>query len=120
MLGGLSFDRERLAEAAGDELLAATDVADLLVSKGMPFREAHGVVGGLVRDSLEQGKALSELTPEDLRRHSELLDDAYYEVLRLGAVARVEVISRGHRVGAGRRAARGGPGARRVERAGRL
>ena len=55
MLEGLSFDRERLADAAGDELLAATDVADLLVPKGMPFREAHGVVGGLVREALEQG-----------------------------------------------------------------
>ena len=81
MLGGVRFDRERLADASGDQLLAATDVADLLVSKGMPFREAHGVVGGLVRESLERGQALSELTPEDLRRHSELLDDAYYEVL---------------------------------------
>ncbi len=81
MLGGISFDRERLADASGDQLLAATDVADLLVSKGMPFREAHGVVGGLVRESLERGQVLSELTPEDLRRHSELLDDAYYEAL---------------------------------------
>ena len=45
MLAGLSFDRERLAEAAADEFAAATDVADLLVRKGMPFREAHGVVG---------------------------------------------------------------------------
>ena len=81
MLEGLSFDRERLAEAARDEFPAATDVADLLVRKGMPFREAHGVVGGLVRDALEQGKALSELTRDDLRRHSELLDDSYYEVL---------------------------------------
>jgi argininosuccinate lyase len=84
MLGGLSFDRERLAEAAADELLAATDVADLLVRKGMPFREAHGVVGGLVREALDRGVALSELTPEDLGRHSELLDDSYYEVLRSG------------------------------------
>jgi argininosuccinate lyase len=81
MLGGLSFNRERLAEAAADEFPAATDVADLLVRKGMPFREAHGVVGGLVRDALEHGKTLSELTREDLRRHSELLDDSYYEVL---------------------------------------
>ena len=38
-------DRERLAEAAADEFLAATDVADLLVRRGLPFREAHGVVG---------------------------------------------------------------------------
>jgi argininosuccinate lyase len=85
MLRGLSFNRERLAEAAADEFPAATDVADLLVRKGMPFREAHGVVGGVVRDALEQGKALSELTREDLRRHSELLDDSYYEVLASGA-----------------------------------
>jgi argininosuccinate lyase len=84
MLGSLSFDRERLAEAAADEFLAATDIADLLVRKGMPFREAHGVVGALVREALDQGKALSELTPEDLGRHSELLDDSYYDVLRSG------------------------------------
>jgi argininosuccinate lyase len=84
MLAGLSFDRKRLAAAAADELLAATDVADLLVRKGMPFREAHGVVGGLVREALGQGKALSELAPEDLRRHSDLLDDSYYELLRSG------------------------------------
>ena len=82
MLGGLGFDRERLAEAAADEFAAATDVADLLVRKGMPFREAHGVVGGLVRDALERGKTPSELTLEELRRHSELLDDSYYETLR--------------------------------------
>jgi len=82
MLGGLSFDRERLAEAGADEFGAATDIADLLVRKGMPFREAHGVVGGLVREALQQGKALSELTPEELSRHSSLLDDSFYEALR--------------------------------------
>jgi argininosuccinate lyase len=48
----------------------------------MPFREAHGVVGGLVREALEQGKTLSELTPEELGRHSELLDGSFYEALR--------------------------------------
>ena len=82
MLGGVTFDRERLAEAAADEFGAATDIADLLVRKGVPFREAHGVVGGLVREALEQGKALSELTPEELGRHSELLDDSFYQALR--------------------------------------
>jgi argininosuccinate lyase len=82
MLGALSFDRERLALAAADEFGAATDIADLLVRKGMPFREAHGVVGGLVREALEQGKTLSELTSEELGRHSDLLDDSYYEALR--------------------------------------
>ena len=81
MLAGLRFDRDRLAEAASDEFLAATEVADLLVRRGMPFREAHGVVGGLVRDAVERGVALSELDAADLARHSELLDDEFYEVL---------------------------------------
>jgi argininosuccinate lyase len=81
MLAGIEFDRERLADASGDEMLAATEVADLLVRRGVPFREAHGIVGGLVRDAVEQGKSLSELTPAELRRRSELLDDSYYEVL---------------------------------------
>ncbi len=82
MLAGIAFDRERLAQAAGDEMLAATEVADLLVRKGVPFREAHGIVGGLVRDAVERGKPLSELTPDELRERSEQLDDSVYEVLR--------------------------------------
>jgi argininosuccinate lyase len=82
MLAGISFDRERLAEASGDEMLAATEVADLLVRKGVPFREAHGIVGGLVRDAVERGVALSELSEEDLRKRSEHLDGDFYEVLR--------------------------------------
>jgi argininosuccinate lyase len=66
MLGGISFNRQRLADAAADEMLAATDLADALVSHGVPFREAHGLVGGLVRTALESGKALSELTDSEL------------------------------------------------------
>jgi argininosuccinate lyase len=81
LLAGIAFDRERLAEAAADELLLATDVADLLVRRGMPFREAHGIVGGLVRRSLERGVPLSELSREELASFSELLDDEYYELL---------------------------------------
>ena len=49
MISTITFDRSRLAAAASDQMLAATDVADLLVRRGMPFREAHGVVAGLVR-----------------------------------------------------------------------
>ena len=84
LLDGLRFDRDRLAAAAGDEMVAATDVADLLVRKGMPFREAHGVVGGLVRAAIEADKSLSEFDREELARHSELLDVEYYEVLSQG------------------------------------
>ncbi|HEY7257213.1 MAG TPA: argininosuccinate lyase [Solirubrobacterales bacterium] len=81
MLAGIEFDRARLETASADEMLAATEVADLLVRRGMPFREAHGVVGSLVRDAVEQGRRLSDLTPEELRQRSELLDGEYYEVL---------------------------------------
>jgi argininosuccinate lyase len=85
LLAGISFDRERLAAAAGDEMAAATDVADLLVRRGMPFREAHDVVGGLVRTAIESGRSLSDLDREELTAHSDLLDDEYYEVLADGA-----------------------------------
>jgi argininosuccinate lyase len=81
MLTGIEFDRERMEDASGDEMLAATEVADLLVRRGVPFREAHGIVGGLVRDAVEQGGKLSDLKPEQLRARSERLDDSFYEVL---------------------------------------
>jgi argininosuccinate lyase len=82
VLAGIAFDRERLETAAGDEMLAATEIADLLVRKGVPFREAHGIVGGLVRDAVERGVALSELSEDELRQRSEHLDGSFYEVLR--------------------------------------
>jgi argininosuccinate lyase len=82
MIDGIAFDRERMADAASDELPAATDVADLLVRRGMPFRESHGVVAGLVKRAVDSGRTLSQLRPEELAEHSELLDDEYYEVLR--------------------------------------
>jgi argininosuccinate lyase len=81
MIEGAQFRRERLARAASDEMLAATDVADLLVKRGMPFRQAHGVVAGLVRHSVERGVALSDLSREELAELAPSLDDGYYEVL---------------------------------------
>jgi len=68
MIESLAFHRERLASAAADEFLGATDVADLLVRRGVPFRDAHGMVAGLVRHALERGVALSELTDEELEK----------------------------------------------------
>ena len=81
-----------------DEMVAATDVADLLVRKGMPFREAHGVVGGLVRDGARARRRRSPSSiADELAAHSELLDDEYYEVLARG------------RAGSSRSARRAGP-----------
>jgi argininosuccinate lyase len=85
MLSTGTFKRDALAEAAGDEFLAATDVADLLVRRGLPFREAHGVVSSLVRHALEQKKKLSELSAEELSQFSDRLDKEYYEVLAAGS-----------------------------------
>jgi argininosuccinate lyase len=66
MLEEVEFDRDRMAAAASDELIAATDVADQLVRQGVPFREAHGVVGRVVRGAIERDKRLSELTDHEL------------------------------------------------------
>src|SRR5215217_5319590 len=85
MLEGIAFDRERLAAAAADELIAATDIADLLVRRGVPFRQSHGIVAGLVRDALASGRTLSELSREELARHSDELDDEFYAVLASGS-----------------------------------
>jgi argininosuccinate lyase len=61
MVAGARFARERMAAAAADELIAATDLADLLVKRGTPFREAHGVIAGLVRESVESGRSLADV-----------------------------------------------------------
>jgi argininosuccinate lyase len=81
MLGGISFRRERLASAAADEMLAATDIADLLVRRGVPFRQSHGIVAGIVRAALASGRPLSDLSREELAAHSDVLDDEFYAVL---------------------------------------
>jgi argininosuccinate lyase len=61
MLATASFDLDRMRAAADGSAAAAVDLAEWLVQKGMPFRQAHGVVGGLVRDSIERGVPLLEL-----------------------------------------------------------
>jgi argininosuccinate lyase len=85
MMDSISFRRDRLGAAAGDEFLAATDVADLLVKRGMPFRQAHGVVAGLVRTAVSDSRKLSELSLDELRAASPLLDEDFYALLRDGA-----------------------------------
>ena len=81
MLAGIAFDRERMAAAASDEFIAATDVADALVRRGVPFREAHGIVGALVRTAVERDKRLSELTDEELHELVPQLDGSFRELL---------------------------------------
>lgn len=61
LLATVGFDSSRMQEAANGSAVAAVDLAEWLVEQGMPFRQAHGVVGGLVRDSIERHVPLAEL-----------------------------------------------------------
>jgi argininosuccinate lyase len=75
MVPRLRFRADRMA-AAADGLLLATDLADALVERGVPFRRAHEIVGGLVRHCLGSGSALRELDAATLARHSPVLTPA--------------------------------------------
>jgi argininosuccinate lyase len=85
MLRGLRFNQERMADASRDDFLGATDVADLLVRRGVPFRESHGIVASLVRSAVDQGKRLSELTDAEVAAVAPQLQDGLGEVLSEGA-----------------------------------
>ena len=87
MLPGICVDAERTQAAAGESYSLATDVADYLVRQGLPFREAHGVVGQLIRYADEHDKSLLELTLEEYRRFSPLFDEG---VLKLDVRAAIE------------------------------
>jgi argininosuccinate lyase len=81
MIRGASFHRERMSAAAADDLIAATDVADHLVKQGVPFRQCHGIVAGLVRAAVDSGRTLAELTDDELTAASERLDPAAFRAL---------------------------------------
>ena len=81
MISSARFDRERMSAAASDDLIAATDVADHLVKQGVPFRECHGIVAGLVRVAVDSGRSLGDLTDAELAAASERLDPAAFRAL---------------------------------------
>jgi argininosuccinate lyase len=81
MLETITFRSERLAAAASDEMIAAVDIADYLVRRGVPFRQSHGIVAGLVKAAVDGDRPLSSFSREELAEHAEELDDEYYEVL---------------------------------------
>jgi argininosuccinate lyase len=66
---GLRFDRDAMRAATERGMLAATDLADHLAAQGVPFREAHAVVGRIVRDRLAAGTDLAGITTAELRAH---------------------------------------------------
>ncbi len=87
VVDGLEMFPEKMASAASG-LLLATDVADFLVGKGMPFRQAHEVVGGMVRQLVAEGRDFSALTLSEWRRYSGLFDESVSAVVTPDASVR--------------------------------
>ncbi|WP_019551522.1 argininosuccinate lyase [Thermus scotoductus] len=83
LLPGLKWRRERMWRAAEEGYALATELADYLAEKGLPFREAHHVVGRLVRRLVEEGRALKDLTLEELKAHHPLFAEDALPLLRL-------------------------------------
>lgn len=75
---GIEFRQERLAQAVTEDFANATDVADYLAAKGVPFREAYNIVGKVVKTSMSRGKLLQDLTLEEWKViHPEFESDIY-------------------------------------------
>ena len=85
MLPGMQVRRERLREAAEQGYSNATEVADYLVRKGVPFRDAHEAVGGVVRRALKKGRPLAELSLAELQQAHPAMEKDIYDCLRLEA-----------------------------------
>lgn len=74
LISRLTFNINRMYDAAGDGYATATDVADYLAKRGVPFRDAHAVTGKLVRYCIENGKTLPSLTLEEFRAASPVFE----------------------------------------------
>jgi argininosuccinate lyase len=72
---GLRFDRAAMARATERGMLTATDLADHLAARGVPFREAHAIVGGIVRERIAAGADLGGITTAELRSHDQRFGD---------------------------------------------
>lgn len=95
MLDTMTVKRDRMLEATKDGFLNATDLADYLVGKGLPFRTAHGVVGKLVKYCLDNRKRLEELSLEEFQAGSSLVGEDIYQILKIENVVQVRNSSGG-------------------------
>jgi len=83
MLRTMRIRRENMRAAAGAGFINATDCADYLVKKGMPFRTAYKIVGEIVGECTQNGKTLESMSLADYKTHSELFGEDVYEAIRL-------------------------------------
>lgn len=82
LLRGMKVNRAVTERAVAEDFSNATDLADYLAKKGLPFREAHAVAGRAVHYAMERGEWLTDLTAEEFQSLSPLLDEGIREVLR--------------------------------------
>jgi argininosuccinate lyase len=104
IIRGLKVRKERMMEAARDGLMNATDLADYLAGRGVPFRSAHAIAGSVVQHCLKAGRRIEELTLAELRRFSPKIERDIYRFLAaesavarrraLGGTARANVVRR--------------------------
>jgi argininosuccinate lyase len=92
VLSNIDINRARASAAATQGYTNATELADYLVRKGMPFREAHEVVGRIVVAAIEQGQELQKLTLEELRQFSSLLEEDVFESLSLQSTLKTKSV----------------------------
>jgi len=83
MIPEIEVDSQRTRDAANDPGLLATDLADYLVLRGLPFRHAHEVIGKLVAYSIEQKRGFADLTLDEFQRFSEIFQPDLFAVLDL-------------------------------------
>ncbi len=81
MLEKISFKTERMASGAASGFSTATDIAEYLVRKGVPFRESHGIVGRIVAFCIKEKKSFTDLTLEDFLKFYNGFDDGVFQVL---------------------------------------
>jgi argininosuccinate lyase len=86
MVRGLRFRGERTLGALAGDMSAATEIADYLAGKGVPFRDAHHISGEIVRYAEKEGKGLDELTLAELQRISALNEEDLLPLLTPAAV----------------------------------
>ena len=82
MIATMTVNKDRMREAVNRDFSNATDIADFLVGKGMPFRQAHEVIGKTVLYCIQNGKFLLDLTLDEFRQFSPLFDERIYDVLK--------------------------------------
>jgi argininosuccinate lyase len=83
VIDSIKLDSERCAKAAREGYANATELADYLVAKGIPFRTAHDISGQVVLAALEKKKAIEELSIDELQQFSNLIENDVYEILQL-------------------------------------